>query len=163
MLKKKLLVGCLLILPYTLTISLCHAMDGDGIGQTLQINTRFNSWVGRPIWTLIIRDVDHNQNIPYLYDIRRGENFWIALTYGRNYVIAASTLQIETYYPRRNKFKSYRIHNFCNLESNGRIIHGESMYITISGELTPDRETYSCNIITFPETKLTVVTPAENE
>jgi hypothetical protein len=154
--KKKLLVGFLILSSWCLTASLSYATD-DGIGQTIQIITRFNGWVGKPSWLLVIRDLDHNQNVPYLFDINKGENYWVALTYGRNYLISASNLQIETYYPRKNIFKNYRIHNFCHLESNGRIIHGESMYITISGELTPNSDTYSCNIIQFPEEKFTVV------
>ncbi|MBX3708406.1 MAG: hypothetical protein KIT56_07130 [Gammaproteobacteria bacterium] len=122
----------------------------DGLGQVIQINTRFRSFVGKPTWTLIIRDIDHGQNIPYLFDIRRGGNHWVAFTYGRNYLITASRLQIETYQSRYNKYKNYRIKNFCNLESNGRIIRGRSMYITIEGHLSPYSNTYVCHVSTYP-------------
>lgn len=145
-----------LILSWCLTASVSYAADG--IGQTIQITTRFNAWMGKPTWLLTIRDLDHNQTIPYLFDITRGENYWVALTYGRNYLISASNLQIETYYPRRNKFKNYRIKNFCCLESQGRIHRGESLYITISGDLTPNSDTYFCNMISIPG-PITIVHP----
>src|SRR3990167_1995148 len=79
----------------------------DDFGQFIQINTRFSSFVGKPIWLIVIRDVDHNQNIPYLFDIKRGENTWVIFTYSRNYLIVASRLQIETYQSRYNQYKNY--------------------------------------------------------
>ena len=123
----------------------------DGLGQTVQIHTRLHSFVGKPIWTLIIRDLDHGQNIPYVFDFTRGDQYWVALTYGRNYLITASRLQIETPRSRFNMFKNYRISNFCNIESMGRIIRGKSMMIQLQGDLSPDSNTYSCNVTYYPE------------
>jgi len=126
-------------------------IDDDGIGQTIQIYTRFHSFVGNPSWTLIIRDIDHDQNIPHLFDIARGENHWVVFTYSRNYLITVSRMQIETYRSRYNKYKNYRLNNFCHLESHGKISRGQSMYITIEGDLSPDTHTFSCSVATYPD------------
>lgn len=145
MLIKKIIAYIILCL----TTSISYAQPDekiDELGQTIQINTRLHAFIGKPIWTLIIRDIDHGQNIPYIFDIRKGGNHWIALTHGRNYLITASRVQIETYWSRYNKYKNYRINNFCNLESNGKIIRGRSMYITIEGILSPYTNTYTCHL-----------------
>lgn len=123
----------------------------DEIGQTIQIDVNLRSFVGRPIWTLIIRDIDRNENLPYIFDFTNEYHHWVAFTRGRNYVITASRLQIEDYKFRTNKFKNYRLKNFCNLESNGRIMRGQSMYVSIQGNLSPNTNTYTCHITTFPE------------
>jgi len=140
-----------LIILMSLTNSL-YAQSGENpFGQIIQINTHFRGFIGKPIWMLEIRDVDHNQNIPYIFDIRRGSNYWTVFTYGRNYMISASNLQIETYQARYNKYKNYRMKNFCNLESNGRILRGESMTITIDGVLSPYSNTYNCSVAIYPD------------
>jgi hypothetical protein len=115
---------------------------------SVQIETHFRSFEGRPSWLLMIRDVDHNENIPYLFDITKGNNIWMAAPYGRNYLIAASTLQFSPY--KSNPYRSKLLNNFCHLESNGRIIRGESMIIRIEGNLTPNPKTYKCVITTYP-------------
>ena len=132
------------------------SLPDDGLGQTIQIQTQLRSYVGNPTWMLLIRDIDHNQNIPYLFDIQSGENSWIALTYGQNYLILASRLQFPTYQSRYNEFKSYRINNFCNLESYGRIIRRRSLQILVSGDLQPNSRAYHCQIFSFPQTDLVV-------
>lgn len=125
--------------------------DDNPFGQTITIDTRFHSFVGNPVWTLIIRDVDHGQNIPYMFNIERGGNHWVIFTYGRNYLVSASNMQIETYQGRYNKYKNYRMRNFCQMESNGRILRGESMYITIEGDLSPYTSNFNCNISTYAD------------
>ncbi len=152
----KIKIGMLFLLSIVTSLSYAQG-DDNGIGQTIQIETHFRSFVGNPSWTLIIRDLDHNQNVPYLFDVTRGNNHWVAITYGRNYLITASRMQIETYRSRYNTYKQYRISDFCNLESNGRINRGESMYITIEGDLSPDTDTYSCQIFKFPEGNFSIV------
>ncbi len=134
-------------------------MESDGLGQTIQIHTFLHSFVGKPTWTLIIRDIDHNQNVPYLFDVTSGENYWVALTYGRNYLITVSNLKIETYRERRNTYKQYKLNDFCHLESNGRIIRGESMYITIEGDLSPNTNTFSCHVLTYPDGNFSIANP----
>lgn len=157
---KKLLVCISIFLGLSLCSSLSFAqVDENVLGQTIQIYTRFHSFIGKPIWTLIIRDIDHNQNIPYLFDIRKGDNHWVAFTYGRNYLITVSRLQIETYRSRYNKYKNYRMSNFCNLESNGRIVRGRSMYITIDGDLSPYSNTYTCNVSSYPDANFYIYSP----
>ncbi len=159
MLNKKL--NTCLSLFFFLCCCIPHAIanDGDGLGQTIQINTRFHSFWGKPSWLLMIRDVDHDQNIPYLFDITRGQDFWVAFTYGRDYLITASTMTIASYQAQRNSFKNYKIHDFCHLESHGRIKHGESMYITINGDLSPFADNYNCQVSTFTDTSFVIATP----
>ncbi|VVC76902.1 hypothetical protein AQUSIP_22290 [Aquicella siphonis] len=157
---KKLLVRISMFLGLCLCAPFSFAQaDEEVLGQTIQIYTRFHSFIGKPIWTLIIRDIDHNQNIPYLFDIRKGGNHWVAFTFGRNYLITVSRLQIETYRSRYNKFKNYRINDFCNLESNGRIIRGRSMYITIDGDLSPYSNTYTCHVSSYPDENFYIYNP----
>lgn len=129
--------------------------DDNGLGQTIQINTRFHSFIGKPAWLLVIRDVDHGQNLPYLYDIHNGTNFWLAFTFGRNYLITASTL---TFNPYRMK-----INNFCGLESNGRIQRGQSLYITITGDLSPNTNTFTCQVLKYQDANFNIVTPTAKE
>lgn len=140
-----------------LCLNTVFAYADDGLGQTVQITTRLHSFVGKPTWVLIIHDLDHNQNIPYLFDIRKGENFWVAFTYSKNYVITASNLRISTYRSRFNKYRTYEIKNFCHLESHGRINRGESMFVTIKGNLFPCDDSYTCCITKYPDTHFTIV------
>lgn len=119
------------------------------LGQTIQINTLFHSFLGNPSWLIVIRDVNHGQNIPYLFDIRKGENTWLLFTQSKNYLIIASTLQINTYGTRHNRFKKYTLHNFCQLESHGKIMRGKSLYLTITGDLTPDADSVNCRVSSY--------------
>ena len=125
--------------------------ESDSLGQTIQIDTYLHSFTGKPIWTFIVRDLDHDQTIPYIFDIKKGYNHWVVFTYGRNYLITASNMQIETYRSRYNQYKNYRVKNFCHLESNGRIRRGESMYVSIQGDLSPYTNTYTCQISAYPD------------
>lgn len=130
------------------------AQPPDNNGETIQITTQLHSFVGKPSWLLMIRDIDGDQNIPYVYDITRGDNFWLAFTYGRNYLIVASTMQFSPY--RSDPYKTKTINNFCNLESNGRIIRGDSFSVTITGDLSPTPGSYTCNVLRFANTNFTV-------
>jgi hypothetical protein len=120
-------------------------------GQIIKIHTRLHTFLGSPSWLIVIRDVDHNQNIPYLFDIKRGENTWLLFTYGNNYLISISNMKISTYRSRYNTFGKYEISNFCQLQSGGRIVRGESMDITITGDLTSNQDTVKCTILRFAE------------
>ena len=164
MLNKKLIVCLILFLQCTVHASLSYAQTGDGIGQTIQIYTRFHSFVGQPSWLLIIRDVDHGQNIPYLFDIKKGDNMWVAMTFSRNYLITVSSLQFSPYrmYPNRNYPRTYssaKINNFCGLESNGSIIRDESLYIVLSGDLTPNRDRFTCHVSRYKDMNFTTGSP----
>lgn len=161
MVNKKSILCIWLLFLSSLTLLDCFAQENDGIGQTIQIYTHFDSFIGKPSWLLIIRDLDHDQNIPYLYNITKGDNFWLAFTYGRNYLITVSSLQFSPY--RTNPYQSKKIDNFCHLESNGRILRGESLYITIMGDLTPYTNTFTCHITRYPDGNFTIVKPAESE
>lgn len=114
--------------------------------QTLQIYTNFKNILGKPSWLLIIRDVDTGLVSPYLFEIKNHDNFWVAFTFGHNYKITASTLQFEGCAVTKN---------FCGLE-NG-IISGKSLYMTLSGQLTPDPRTLKCNVMKYGDTTFTIV------
>lgn len=128
-------------------VSLAHA-------QVIQINTQLYSFVGKPSWLLVIRDLDHGQTIPYVFDIRKGSNFWIAMTYGHNYLITASTLQFSPY--KQDPYNTKHISNFCHLESHGRVIKGDSFFVTVSGNLTPRINTFNCTVSQFPDNRSTI-------
>ncbi len=128
-------------------------------GQTIQIYTRLHAYAGKPSWLLIIRDLDHNQNIPYLFDFEKGDNFWIVYTNSRNYMVSASNLRFDPY--RANPYRSKKINNFCDLESNGRIIRGESLTITIEGDLTPNTNAYDCYVSRYADSNFTIVSPSD--
>ena len=166
MIKKYIIPTCLLsslLCIFTLPVFAQDEQDENELGQTIQIYTHLHSFVGTPTWLLIIRDLDHDQNIPYLFDIKRGDNFWVAFTYGRNYLITVSRLEISTYKSRTNSFRNFRMNDFCNLQSNGHIMRGESMSITINGDLFPNSDSYSCNASTYIDPHFTIVKPNSEE
>lgn len=126
----------------TLIFSLPSFADGDPAlvldsirGQTLQIQTHFRSVFGSPTWLLIIREVQTGRILPYQFDIEKNNNFWVALTAGRFYQVTVSELTFGPYAV---------IKNFCHLQ-NG-IISGKSMWIVLSGDLTPNRWQHQCRI-----------------
>lgn len=157
MLYKKIILCIWLVIIGLFTMSSTHA-DENPLGQTIQIKTRFHSFVGKPSWLLVIRDVDNGIVYPYLYDITRGEDFFLAYTYSRNYLITVSRLQFSPY--RTDPYRSKKIENFCNLQSNGRIVRGQSIIINISGNLTPNTNTFTCHVLKYADTNFTVVQPA---
>lgn len=162
MLNKKLIICTWILLFVCGKPILGHAQsDQDVLGQTIQINTRLHSFTGKPSWLIVIRDLDHNQNIPYIFDVKQGKNFWLAFTYGRNYLIKISNLQFSPY--REDPYRIKRINNFCHLESRGRIIRGQSLIITIEGELSPNTNTFTCHVTEFPESNFTIVRPESIE
>lgn len=106
--KNKLFFNLCLTLSLLLIALSCTARSvnaSGNMGQAIQINTQLHSFVGRPSWLLIVRDVDSGESFQYLYDMERGNNFWLALTYGRNYLITASSMQFAPYsrFPFRKK------------------------------------------------------------
>src|SRR5689334_14599844 len=110
-----------------------HLLYAAGIQHTIQINTHLNSILGKPTWTLILRDTESGEVLPYQYDVKNFDNFWLALSKEHSYRITASRL----------KFGNYAaIANFCHLE-NG-ILAGKSVYVTLSGDLTPDPTSSRC-------------------
>lgn len=145
-----------IILSAWLSATATRAQGNDGLGQVLQINTMFHSFVGRPEWLIEIRDIDHGQTIPYIFDISRGQNYWLVFTYSKHYLITASTMQFSSYRSRYNVYSNHKIENFCNLESRGHVARGESMYIWIEGDLSPNSRSYRCHITRFNDSNFTV-------
>jgi len=134
-----------------LLISICSGITpvfaGNPMSQTVQINTRFRSITGKPVWLLVLRDANTGVVVPYMYDLRLTDNFWLALSSGRNYIITASTL----------KFGPFAIiHNFCHLEDG--VLSGTSMIIRLSGDLTPVPSTFKCQVSKFKDIPFSVAT-----
>lgn len=141
-------------IAFILSASVANAQDG--VGQTVQIYTHFKRIVGSPTWLIILRDIDHNQNIPYVFPVNQGDNFWVALSYGRNYTIVASRMKMEKYHANSNRYSNNEIKNFCGLESNGRILHGESVYVTVEGDLTRNPDSYRCHISKYADSNFSL-------
>lgn len=116
------------------------------LGQVLQINTRFNYIYGEPSWLLIIRDMKTGQIIPYLFDLKKNDNFWVAFTAGRTYRVTASNLKFGP---------CAKISNFCGLE-NG-VLTGKSMWIMLSGTLSPDPRSYKCHVSKYRDDRPSAV------
>lgn len=107
-------------------------------GQTLQINTWFRSIAGKPTWLIIIRDIENNEAKPYLFDISQHENYWVLLNKGHTYRVTSSRLTFGPF---------AAINNFCGLQ-NGTLTN-TSMFITITGDLTPDPASSVCRITKY--------------
>lgn len=127
-----------LILIFLLSFSHCLTAAQQYLGQTLQVYTHFTSVVGKPTWLLTIRDEQSGQVLPYIFDIRNNNNFWVAFTAGHTYRVTISSLDFGPY---------AKIKNFCHLE-NG-IITRKSMWITLSGELSPDPNRVRCHVTKY--------------
>lgn len=147
--KSILMIGLSIVFMSAATTSTAESM-GD-LGQTIQISTNLTSFAEKPSWLLIIRDVDHNQVLPYLYDFTTEDNYWIALTYSRNYIVTVSEL---TFSPSGRK-----IHNFCQLESMGAIQRGNSISVNITGKLTPHAYTSHCQVLKYAGSNFNIATP----
>jgi hypothetical protein len=143
--KKNLcLLGLLCTFLLNTLPNLAHAENP--FGQTIQINTHLNSLQGKPTWLLVLRNVETGQVLPYYYEIKNFDNFWIALSFGRNYRITASTLQYEAH---------KTIQNFCQLQDG--IISGKSFVVSLTGDLRPHRNNYQCHVLKFKEYNFPVV------
>jgi hypothetical protein len=134
------------ILSISLWLLSVIAFADNQFGQTIQIYTQFRHFFGKPTWLLIIRDVETGLVTPYIFDIRNNENYWLAFTYGHHYQITVSNLKFGTYGV---------INNFCGLE-NG-ILSGVSMYMTLTGVLTPDPKTTKCFVHQYKNASFTMV------
>jgi hypothetical protein len=147
----KILLSLALAAASTLTILNASAQKMDNFGQVIQIQTNLTSFIGKPTWLLIIRDLDHGQNIPYVYDLTSVTNFWIALSFSKDYVIIASEMTLNPY--------DKKIRNFCNLESMGAIQHGTSMSVELTGRLSRNTNLYTCHAAKYPDTGSSMATP----
>jgi len=126
-------------------ISYCYAV-GLANSQTLQIYTHFKTFMGKPTWLLEIREVETGLVSPYIFEMRNNDNFWVAFTFGRHYKVIASTLTFGKYAV---------IHNFCNLEDG--ILSGISMYMRLTGVLTPNPKSIQCYVNKYSDAQFTIV------
>lgn len=139
-------VGILALSLFLLPLS--HA---DDTGQTIQIYTHFKMietgmpQLFNPSWVLILRDPDTNQVLPYEYDIKHKDNFFMALNFGHRYQITSSTLSFGDFAV---------IHNFCGLEDG--VISGRSLFIKLSGVLSPEPNATKCHVKSYPNLSFTL-------
>jgi hypothetical protein len=117
-------------------------------GETLQINTHLRSITGKPTWVLVLRDIESQKVLPYMFDIKNNDNYWIAFSLSHTYQVVSSNLRFDAH---------NEINNFCGLEDTH--INGVSMLINLTGRLTPDAGTSHCNTIKFKSYPLPI---AEN-
>jgi hypothetical protein len=131
---------------FILLTSLAHA-EGK-VAQTLSITTHFKSIVGNPVWLLELRDAESGQVLPYIFDIKNQNNFWMAFSKERSYRVKASVL----------KFGSYvRVNNFCYLEDG--VLTGKSMYISLTGTIAPGLKRTRCHVIKFNQPEFSIAKP----
>ncbi len=143
--KKMFTQGIFILVIFFLHIS-SYALPSLAETQTLQIYTHFQTFIGKPTWLLIVRDVESGLVSPYIFDIRNNDNFWVAFTFGHHYKVTTSKLTFDRYAV---------INNFCGLE-NG-ILSGVSMFMKLTGSLTPDPKTMKCHVTKYQDTQLTIV------
>jgi len=123
---------------------------GDAIAQTLQIYTHFKLIEGKPSWLLILRDQESGQVFPYLFDVKQNDNFWVAFSKEHDYKVTASEVKFGP---------CAVIHNFCHLQDG--VLSGKSMYVTLSGVISPNRQTAHCHVTTYNDTHFYVVRPED--
>ena len=150
MLAMKIKTSCWRVLLITLGWLVSTAQADDSVGQVLQINTHFRTVYGKPTWLLIVRDVETGLVSPYLFDIHKTDNYWVAFTYGHTYQVTASNL---TFGPLA------KIKNFCNLESG--TLAGQSMTITLTGALAPVKRSYRCHVARYQNMPFTITNQNE--
>jgi hypothetical protein len=114
------------------------------IKQTININTKLQKLRGKPSWLIIIRDMESGKTLPYLYDIREKDNYWIAFSTERGYRVTASVIKFNT---------GATIRNFCRLESG--VIAGKSMRVMLTGDLTPNLNGSKCRVNRFKDVPMT--------
>ncbi len=146
---KKILSLLLAGLFLTFSTPLCAQ---ETIAQTLNIYTKFKSIVDKPTWLLEIRDIQSGQVLPYVFDIRKENNFWVAFSKEHNYRIVGSVLKFGPY---------ATINNFCGLEDG--MLSGKSMFITIKGVLSPNPADTKCYVTKFKQQQFFIATPAEEQ
>ncbi|HEX2548907.1 MAG TPA: hypothetical protein VHM20_03700 [Gammaproteobacteria bacterium] len=143
---KKILTMVIVVLNLFFQNISSFALNSLAQTQTLQIYTHFHNFVGKPTWLLIVRDVETGLVSPYIFDIRNNDNFWVAFTFGHHYKVTTSKVTFGQFAV---------INNFCGLE-NG-ILSGISMYMKLTGSLTPDPKTTKCHVTKYQNSQFTIV------
>ncbi len=119
--------------------------------QVIQIHTNFRSIEGKPSWLLILRDVDTGQVLPYLYDIKNNDNYWLAFSLTHKYRVIGSQLKFDA---------MTTITNFCHLE--GGILIRTSMFVTLTGNLTSRSRTSNCHVLRYKQDNFPIVHSEES-
>ncbi|MES2218941.1 MAG: hypothetical protein V4501_11085 [Pseudomonadota bacterium] len=141
-------ISQLALLSACLTHSLPIMAQDSPLGQTFQINTRLESFVGKPAWVIIVKDVANGQVVPYYFPIYESEQFWINFTFTNAFRVILSELQFGP--------PDMVIRNFCHLQDG--ILDKESLIINLTGRLTPDRRTSECHVERFKSYSFPIVT-----
>ncbi len=136
-------VSCLASLLFFQT---CYAQGFPYPGQTLQIHTHFHSIIGKPTWLLILRDPESQRVLPYLFEPRENDNFWVAFSTAHAYIVTVSKMKWGPFAV---------INNFCGLE-NG-VITNKSFFITLTGNLSPNVNSFHCGVLKYNDTPFTIV------
>ncbi len=126
----------LVSLSFFIASPLLHAQND--VAQTLSITTNLTAIVGDPVWLLELRDMESGQVLPYLFDVKNKDNFWVAYSKEHRYQVKASVLKFGPY---------ATVNNFCYLE-NG-VMTGKSMTIHITGKLSPGLRRARCHVTKF--------------
>ena len=106
--------------------------------QRLHIYTQLDDIVGKPSWLLELRDVTSGRVLPYLFDIQKNTNVWVAFSKERAYRVVASIVTFGPY---------AKIYNFCGVQDG--ILVGKSMHINIHGILSPNARSIRCKVTQF--------------
>jgi hypothetical protein len=130
----------------TLCSLLCTSSLYAQAAQTLTIYTHFKEIVGNPSWLLVLRDMNSGEVLPYLFDIKHEDNFWLAFSKEHAYRVTASVLKFPPY---------ATINNFCGLQDG--VLKGKSMYITLKGTISPDPRTSKCYVTKVNQAQFTIV------
>lgn len=115
-----------------------YANAGSYPGQMLQINTHFDAVVGKPTWLLIIRDNESERVIPNLFDMKANDT-WVIPLMTQSYKITVSKLTFEP--------STTVINDFCHILNKNHT--NKSMYITLSGKLSPDLHSIKCDVASY--------------
>ena len=142
---KILWIGQLFFILYAQS-NITRADATNPFGQTIQIHTNFDGIVGYPSWLIIVRDENGQQVVPYQFQMRNNQNFYIVLTWAHTYRITASNLSFGHY---------ANVDNYCHLQDG--ILSGKSMLIELGGVLSPDRSTSRCRVQQYQDMPFPVV------
>lgn len=125
-----------------------YAQFDQSIKHIIEIHTQLYAIVGKPTWLIVLRDVDSGRILTFMYDFIIYDNNWIAYSKNRKYRIVSSSLKFGP---------DQVINNFCGIQDG--ILEGKSMYITLTGAITPDPATAKCHVLKYNDVGFTVVKP----
>ncbi len=107
------------------------------------IDTQFDNVANQPFnppyWLLIMRDASDGTVTPYMLPFDHNNNAWVNFAPGHDYQITVSQIIFNNH---------LRIDNFLHLQN--RFFHGESLHVTLTGKLNPNRYNTHAQIQKIP-------------